>query len=66
MKTFQLSIDLQFDSRETAVVFAQVLAKTMQITARTTIDVSSAPDARVVLGKTTLAETEDEFKPNKA
>lgn len=65
MDNYRLMVDLQFDSEETAVAFAAVLSKTMQITAKTTLDVSESEEAHIILGATTL-RTCSEFVPNDA
>ena len=64
MKNFRLTVDLQFDCESTASVFAKVLSKTMQLTAKTTVDNCEDTEARVILGKTTIASAET-FEANR-
>ena len=64
MKNYRLTVDLQMDSNETATAFAQALQVTMQVAARSTIDICDHDSARVVLGKTQLRNA-DSFTPNR-
>lgn len=60
---YRLTVDLQMDSPETLIAFAKVLYSTMPITAETTVKISSADGARVILGETSIRAA-DSFKPN--
>lgn len=63
MKNYRITVDLQMDSDATATAFAGVLSKTMQITAKTAVDVCPDDGVHIVLGKTTI-KSADTFEPN--
>lgn len=63
MKNYRLSVSLQMDSDETATAFTKILTRTMECTARITIDIVPQPDPKIKLGKSIVAQT-DSFEPN--
>lgn len=64
MKNYRLTVDLQMNSDETAVAFANVLSKTMELTAQTTIDICTDAAAHVTLGATNI-ESAESFTANR-
>jgi predicted metalloenzyme YecM len=64
VKNYRLTVDLQMDSNETVSKFAEVLSKTMQITAEMTIDLCTDESAHITLGLTKI-ESAESFEENR-
>ena len=58
LKMYRLTVDLKIDSRTTAEALGAALSLTMEVAARTAVDISDSSGARVILGLITIAGAE--------